>query len=408
MALYSYQAYSKEGKKISGTIDAPTLQSAKDQLAKQGIYIIGITQASQEAALPFYKRLFTKKIKPKEKILFTKQLAVLLKSGVPLLQALELLTEQFEGQVRSMIVAIKDDVKEGTSFADALKKYPKVFENIYVQLVRAGEASGKLEVILDRLTTYLERQAAIKRKIKAATSYPLMQLGVAVLVVIVLMVFVVPQMTDIFESQEQGLPMATRILIAISSFLTTYYIFIIIFLIVAIIAFRAWRATPSGKRIIDEIKLKIPLVKYFTRMGAVVQFSQTLGMLLAAGVNFSQALDIVVNITDNRVLADALSEARDKIIKQGKIAQYLKQTGIFPPIAIYLINTGEQTGQLDFMLNTVAQNYEVELGELADSLSSKLSIILLLVMAAIVGFIIMAIAIPIMNMSGAGGATEFE
>ena len=397
MALYLYQAFAKDGKKITGTIDAPTLQSAKEQLSKQGIYPISVTLSSPEASLAWWKRLFSPKITAKEKILFTRQLVVLLKSGVPLLQALELLIEQFEGNLRTMLVNIKDEVKEGISFADALKKYPKVFDNIYVQLVRAGEASGKLEVILERLTAYLERRAQIRKRVRSALTGPIIQLIVAVIVISILLIFVVPSMEENFASSGKELPTTTKILLGISSLFTKYLWIVALALILGIVAYRWWRSTPSGARMIDTIKLKLPIIGYFTRTNAIVQFCYTLGMLLEGGVNLAESLDIVVNIIDNRVLADALREARDKIIKQGKIAQYLKQTNLFPPIAIYLISTGEQSGQLDQMLLTVAKNYEEDLGEYADSLSAKIGPALLIVMAVIVGFIVISLMLPMIQ-----------
>lgn len=397
MALFSYHAFSKDGKKITGVIDATTMQAAREQLSRQGIYTISITATSQEAALPWYKRLFMPAIKPKEKILFTKQLVVLLKSGVPLLQALELLIEQFEGTLRTMLVAIKDDVKEGISFADALKKYPKVFDNIYVQLVRAGEASGKLETILERLTAYLERREELRKKVKSAMQGPIMQMIVAVLVVAVMLIYVVPTMAENFAAENKELPGATTFLLALSSLFTKYYLLFIVVVILAIVAFRYWKKTPAGAYAWDSFILRLPIIGYFARTNAIVQFCYTLGMLLEGGVNLAESLDIVVSIVDNRVLSDALREARDKIIKQGKIAQYLKQTNLFPPIAIYLISTGEQSGQLDFMLLTVAKNYEEELKEKSDTLSSRIGPILLIGMAFVVGFIVYAIMSPIIG-----------
>lgn len=397
MALYVYQAFSKDGKKITGTIDAPTIQSAKEQLSKQGIYPIAVTLSSPEATMPWYRRSFMRNITPKEKILFTKQLAVLLKSGVPLLQALELLTEQFEGSLKTMLVNIKDEVKEGISFADALKKYPKAFDNIYVQLVRAGEASGRLEIILDRLTAYLERRAEIRKRVRSALTGPIIQMVVAVIVIVVMLYFVVPSMAESFAEAGQELPLPTKILLALSSIFTGYLWLIALIFLIGYLSFRWWKSTPSGAYAIDKFKLKLPIFGYFAKTNAIVQFCYTLGMLLEGGVNLAESLDIVVNIIDNKVLAQELREARDKIIKQGKIAQYLKQTGIFPPIATYLISTGEQTGQLDTMLLTVAKNYEDELGEYADSLSAKLGPILLIVMAFVVGFIVISLMLPMIQ-----------
>ncbi|MCA9770346.1 type II secretion system F family protein [Candidatus Dependentiae bacterium] len=403
MALYRYKAFSKEGKKLSGFIDAPSVAHVKQQLSVQGMYPVSIAPAAQEARQAWWKHLVVRGVTSKEKILFTKQLAVLLKSGVPLLQSFELLIDQFEAAMRGILVAVKDDIKEGMALADALKKYPKTFENIYVQLVRAGEATGRLEVILERLVDYLERRQAIQKRISAALSYPIMQLVVALVVVTVLLVYVVPTMKENFASQKKALPAPTEFLISLSNFLVNHYIIITGLLVAIVVGFRYWKTTPSGARRIDEIKLKLPLIKFFARTSAVVQFSQTLGMLTESGVNLSDSLNIVCNIIDNRILTDALNEARDKIIKQGKIAQYLKQTHIFPPIAIYLIGTGEETGKLDVMLLTVAKNYEEELGELADSLAAKIGPILLVMMAVVVGFIVLSMALPMVQMADIAG-----
>jgi type II secretory pathway component PulF len=224
-----------------------------------------------------------------------------------------------------------------------------------------------------------------------------MQLGIAVLVVGFMVIFVVPQMAENFQGKAE-LPAPTRFLMGLSNLITNHYILLTIGVILSITGFNYWRKTPYGARKIDELILKLPLIKYFSKTSAVVQFSYTLGMLIEGGVNLAESLDIVTKIIDNQVLADALNQARDKIIKQGKIAQYLKQTNIFPPMAIHLINTGEQSGQLDTMLLTVAKNYEEDLGELADSLTAKLGPILLIGMAVIVGFIVIAIALPIVKM----------
>ncbi len=397
MALYAYEAFSKEGKKVSGVIDAPSAEALREQLTKQGSFPIKIELSGGAAAGGFLQRLFAKKVTVKDKILLTKQLAILLKSGVPILQAIETLIEQFEGGVKTMLVRIKDDVKEGTSLADALAKYPKVFEKIYIQLVRAGEATGKLETILERLTVYLERRETITKKVKGAMQQPIIQLVVAVGVVAVLVMKVVPQMAKNFASQKQELPWPTQFILSISNFMISYF-FLIIIAVVAIIAlFKFWKATPAGGRQWDQLKLKLPLIKYLSKTNAVVQFSYTLGLLLEGGVNIAEALDIVVSVIDNRVLASALRTARDNIVKEGKIAEYLQQTKMFPPIAIYLIKTGEQSGQLDKMLLTVADIYEKEYVELIDTMTGLISPIMLIVMAVIVGFIVLAIAMPMMQ-----------
>jgi type II secretory pathway component PulF len=228
----------------------------------------------------------------------------------------------------------------------------------------------------------------------------MIQMGIAVIIVIVLLYYAVPQMAESFAEQGKDLPGPTQFLLSLSDFITSYFVFIIFFFIGLVALWRYIKSTPAGARRIDMLTLKVPIVGNFVRMQAIVQFSYTLGVLLEGGVNLAQSLDIVCKIIDNRILADALNEARDKIIKQGKIAQYLKQTGLFPSIAIYLISTGEETGQLDAMLLTVAKNYEAELGDLADSLSAKLGPILLIIMALVVGFIAVAMMLPMIESIG--------
>lgn len=392
MPLYAYEALSRDGKRSSGVIDAPSLQGARQQLTGQGLYLVKLEQTREEAGVGIFKRLFAGKVSVKQKILFTKQLAILLRSGVPLLQAVDLLIEQFEGKLHTMLVAIRDELKEGIALATALQRYPSVFDNIYVQLVRAGEASGNLEVILERLTEFLERRESIAKRIKGALQYPMIQLSVVGIVLVVLMVWVVPQITGQFASRGRELPATTAALIAVSNIFVHYWYLLLIVLILLIVGFQTAARTDQGKLWLDKMKLRLPLIKYLTKTNAVVQFSYTLGMLLEGGVNLSEALDIVVKTVDNKVLSEALKGARDNIVKQGKIAQYLKQTGMFPAIAIYLIQTGEQTGELDKMLLTVARNYESDSQELIDRLTGALSPIMLVVMALVVGFIVLAIA----------------
>lgn len=399
MALYYYQAYSKSGKKISGYLDAATVANVREQLSLKGIYPIKIDLAPDVERVPFYKRIFQRSISLKDKVFFTKQLAILLKAGIPLVQALDLLSEQTEGYLQSIVIYLRDNIKEGKSLADGLNRYPKVFDSIYIQLVKAGEASGKLEVILERLTEFLERRDEIRKTVKSALRTPLIQLAVIILVVILLLTFVVPQIVDVFKEQDIKLPLATRILTSISDLILNRYILLLSILIFFIIIYRAWASTESGRYTIDKIKLKLPIAGYFIKTQAIVQFCRTLGMLLEGGVNLSQALTIVTKIVDNKVLATELEKAKENIIKQGKISHYLKETGLFPPMATYLINTGEQSGQLDTMLLTVAKYYEDDLKERADTLSSLLNPVMLLIMALVVGFIILAIMGPIQSIT---------
>lgn len=399
MALYSYEAYARDGKKIKGIIDAASSGTVKDQLIAQGLFPIKIITVQQQAALSLYQRFFGG-VTAKDRILFTKQAAVLLRSGVPLLQTLELLIDQFSGYLRSIIIAVKDEIKGGSTLFNAMSKYPTVFDNIYLQLVRAGEASGKLELILERLASYLERKEDVSKRVSGALFMPVIQLFVAIAVIIVLMIWVVPPMIEAAQGQGKKLPDITLFVKAISDFVQNYFFVIGIFVAIIGFIFYVWKRTDSGGQLYDKIILKIPLIGYLSRMQAVVQFSYTLGLLLEGGVNLAESLDIVCNVIDNRILAQALRQARDNIIKQGKIAQYLQQTKVFPPIAIYLVETGEQSGQLDKMLLMVAQNYQTDVNELIDRLVALIGPVTMLFMAVVVGTIAAAVMLPIMQGMG--------
>ncbi len=403
MPLYHYDSLNKSGARVRGTIDAPSLQTAKEMLKGQGLLPSRIIEVAGDKAGFSLASLFEKKIDQKTVILFTKQLSVLLKSAVPLLQAIELLTEQFEGRFKRILISIKDGIKSGESLAKELGRYPKVFTNVYVQLVRAGEASGKLDIILIRLSEYLERAEETRKSIKKAMTYPIAMLSFAGLVVVGLLTGLVPRLKSMFEQMGKELPGPTVFLIAVSDFVQNNFLVMSVGLIVGGIAFAYWRSTPGGKYRIDEALLRLPITSYFSQTKAIVQFSKTLGMLLESGVTLSEALDIVCNIVENKVLIKKLNEARDKIIKEGKIAKYLKETGIFPNIASYMISTGEQSGKLAEMLLTVGQDYDKELKERTEGLTAALTPIMTIVMGGIIGFIVISIFLPIMSMGDLAG-----
>lgn len=399
MALYVYKALTRAGKQTSGQLEASSLLVVREELVAKKLYPISIALYKDSSSFKhFFGNLFQSKVSFKDLIFFTKQLGVMLRSGVPLLQALELLTEQFTGKLHNILISIKDGIKEGSSFADGLENFPDTFSVIYVQLVRAGEASGKLEVILDRLIDYLERREALRKKISSAMSYPLFQLALIFSIVIGLMIFVVPNLMNVISGMSGELPLLTRILMISSEYLIHHYMFLGISFTVFLIIMAYAASTKRGKYVVDYLSLYTPGLGYFSRTNAVVQFSSTLGMLLENGVNLAPALDIVCKIISNSILLTSLETAKEKIIKQGKITSFLKETKIFPSLAIYLINTGEQNGTLDKMLLIVARNYEEDLSEIADNLTAMIGPIMTLVMGLVVGVIMFAIMGPIMNM----------
>lgn len=401
MPLYVYDAFTRDGKAVSGSIDAPSAHDVRDRIVKQGLYptrIVRVQEAGPFSFKAWLDSLFVLKVSRRDVIFFTKQLAVLLKAGVPLLQALELLVEQTEQKLQRMVIALKDTVSEGRSLADGLAQFSSTFDSTYVQLVRAGEATGKLEVILDRLVSYLERSEELRKKVKGAMMLPMIQLSVVVLIVAGILWKVVPDMAPLFNNPDMKLPVQTKMLLALSNALVNHGFAILMGIVGSIGLFLWWKSTPSGRRRWDALVLKIPLFGYFVRMRAVVQFTSTLGMLIESDVNLAESLSIVTQLIDNRVLVDTLHAAREKIIQQGRITIYLKETGLFPPVALYLLRTGEESGQLGHMLLTVAQTYDAELRETADQLAAQLNPIMLLVMGGIVAFVVVAIGKPILSM----------
>lgn len=400
MPLYKYDSFNRRGGRVTGTVDAVSMHAAKEILQGQGLMPVNIKEVSAGSAGGGFslKTLFERPIDVKVVVLFTKQLAVLLRAGIPLLQALELLIEQFEGRFNRLLISVRDGVKSGEPFAKELAKYPKVFSNVYVQLVRAGEASGNLDAILENLTGYLESAEETRKKVKKAMQQPIMMLSFAGLVVVGLLTVLVPRLKDMFSRMKTELPLPTKILVTLSNLLVNYFLVISASLLLIVVLFSYWKSTKKGAYQFDAMLLRFPVTAYFSRTKAIVQFSKTLGMLINSGVNLAEALDIVCNIVENRVLVQKLRDARDKIIKEGKIAKYLKQTGIFPGIASYMISTGEESGKLGTMLLTVGHDYDVELKELTDGLTEKIGPVMTIVMGLIVGFIIMSIFLPVLKM----------
>lgn len=394
MPLFQYDSYTRRGKRVKGTIDAVSAVAAKEILKGQGLMPVSIVHIGVEKKKSWYLMLFERKVDVKIKIIFTKQLSVLLRSGVPLLEALELLIEQFEKRFKRILIDVRDGVKGGESFASQLNKYPRVFSNVYVQLVKAGEATGKLHLILERLIGYLEKEEKTRRRVRKAMAYPIFMITFSLVVVIALLTFLVPRVTEMFVKMGRELPGPTRFLKNISDFVLNNYVILYVILAAVVAAFSYWRATKSGRYKLDEIFLKLPLISYFSRTKAVVQFSKTLGLLLESGVNLSEALEIVCNIVENQVLVKKLREAKTKIIKEGKLAMYLKETGIFPNIAIYMIRTGEESGNLDQMLLTVGNDYDVQLADITDSLVSKIGPVMTIIVGIIIVFIVISVLLP--------------
>lgn len=405
MAFYYYQAFSKDGKKVTGQMEALNQQQVRTNLSLKGLYPVTVVlKKTSNENDNFFIRLFTPKMSLKDKIFFTKQLSLLLKSGIPLNDSLSLMLEQVPSYMIMMINKMRSQLSEGISFANILELYPSSFPPLYIQLVRAGEASGQMEKVLNRLADFLEEQDTFNKAVKGAVRGPLLQIGLVFVIAGFLLTFIVPKITEVFMSMGgKKLPGLTLAVMAVSDALINNYIIISLVALIIFSLYYSWKITVSGKYTLDVIKLKLPLISYFTKMKAIIEFSQTLGLLLESGVNITEALDIVVQITENQILVTALKKARDNIIKQGRVGEYLQKTNLFSSVAIHLISTGEQSGALDVMLNQVGKHAQDELTEFSTGLTSLLNPLSMLLMALVVGTIIIAIMGPLTQMSSMAG-----
>lgn len=404
MPVYEYTALNARGKTVSGIIDAESLPVARQKLRGNRIYPVEIREtrsvpAKKSAWLAHLSRSFTR-VKPVEVSLMTRQLATLVGAGFPLVTALDTLLTQAQAQgFRKILAEVKDAVVAGNSFASALAPYPGVFSSLYVNMVRAGESSGTLEIVLERLAEITERQQALLTKIRAALAYPILMVFISMVVLFILVTYIVPRIATIFEDMHQNLPLITRILIGAGAFCERYWWAMALAVVVAGLALRHVRRTPKGRSAWDGFMLSAPGFGMLVRKLAVARFARTLGSLLANGVNLLAALDIVRNIVGNVHLAKAVETAATDVGRGQGLGNSLADTGVFPGLSIQMIQVGEKSGELEKMLEKVAEVYETEVETTVVSLTALLEPVMILVMAVVVGFIVLSICLPIFEMN---------
>jgi general secretion pathway protein F len=406
MAVYEYKGLTQEGKELAGIVDAESPKTARLKLRKSGIFTIEIQESqekTQAASLTTEIRsylLWGERIKVEEVAIMTRQMATLLGAGLPLMEALAALTEQIEKPAfRRVVAGIREQVKEGAALASALAVHPKLFSDLYVNMVRAGEASGTLDGMLKKLADFLEHQVRLKNKIMATMTYPIFMLVVGSGVLFALITFVVPKVTAVFSEMHQTLPLATRILINVSNFMQSYWW--AVFLLIAMVGFGFNRSikTPKGRLRWDGFLLRSPVAGKLIRMVALSRFSRTLSTLLASGVPLLQSLGIVQAVLGNKVLADAIENARQGIKEGEGIAEPLKRSALIPPLVSHMIAVGERSGELEGMLLKVAEAYDNEVETTIDSLTSLLAPLMILIMGAVILFIVLAILVPLFELS---------
>jgi general secretion pathway protein F len=395
------------GKPVKGVRDAENAKALRGNLRKDGVLLTVATEgkAAEEKAKRNIK-IFEILNRPStsDVAVLTRQLATLIGAGIPLFESLNALIEQVENeQLKRALTQVREQVREGISFAKALEAHPTVFAGLYVSMVRAGEASGTLQQVLERLTQFMESQAKLKGKVTAALAYPILMAIIGTTLVSILMIAVVPNVTTIFASMDQALPWYTALLIGTSDFLAAYWWAILALLAVGIYVFRRWKRTPTGMHRWDSAVLKIPVFGKVILMLSIARFARTLATLLSSGVALLTAMDIVSNVLGNSALEKVVLEAIGSIREGQSIADPLRRSGRFPPIVTHMITIGEKSGQLESMLESVADAYDVEVENRVQILTSLLEPLIIVMMGSVVGFIAMSILMPLIQMSSFAG-----
>lgn len=404
MPIYEYKGLNKTGKSVKGMEEAESKSVLTELLKDRGIFVTEILEGSEKGGVgglkSFDLKVITDRVSLRDIAIVTRQLATLLRAGIPLVQALNALTDQAESEeLRRVLSTIKRNVTEGSSLAAAIAEHPKHFNDLYVNMVKAGESSGNLDTVLERLTDFLEAQMNLRSKIIGAMVYPLIMLFVGAAIMVLLFTIVIPKVTKIFQDQGAALPLITRILIWLSYLFSNYW-FLILPLIAGIVyGFFYWKKSEKGKPLWDRFVLKVPFFGNLVRMIAVARFSRTLGTLLSSGVPLLGALNIVKDILGNDRLIEVVEEATGNIREGESIAQPLKRSGEFPPLVTHMIAIGETSGQLEEMLDNIAISYNQLVEVRVEALTTILEPLMIVLMGGGAAFVVFAIMLPILQMN---------
>lgn len=401
MPIYKWEGKTVKGAIKKGETEAPNEAALRIHLRQQNIIPTKVTSKGKEfkISLPFGK-----KVKQRSIAIFTRQLATMIDAGLPLVQSLEVLSSQQESKVfKNIIREIREDVEGGSTFAGALKKHPATFNELYTNLVVAGEEGGILDNILIRLATYIEKSEVLKKKVKSALIYPATIVGVAIIVVMILMIFVIPVFETMFKQAGQTLPLPTLVVVTLSKLIKKYVVIFIPALILLIYLLRKYYQTENGRAVIDRLLLKLPVLGALFQKIAVARFSRTLGTLVSSGVPILDGLGIVSRTSGNRTIETAILNARASIREGETIAEPLNRSGMFPPMVIQMISVGESTGALDSMLSKIADFYEDEVDIAVANLTSLLEPFLMVFLGVVIGGVVISMYLPIFQMAGAVG-----
>ena len=399
MPRYKWEGKTLRGEKRTGEMEAPDEGSVRTHLRQQNVIPTKVVAKGKEISFSLGRQ----KVKQKDVAIFTRQLATMIDAGLPLVQSLDILSMQSESKVfKETIKNIKESVEGGSTFAGALARHPKTFDELYTNLVVAGEEGGILDNVLNRLAVYIEKAEALKKKIKSALVYPSTIVAVAVIVVIVLMIFVIPVFDNMFSSMGHTLPLPTLIVIGISKIIKKFILLLIVALVILILMFKRYYATEKGKMAIDTLILKLPVFGILFRKVAVARFSRTLSTLITSGVPILEGLTITSKTAGNKPIEYAIMKARTSISEGETIADPLARSEIFPPMVTQMIAVGESTGSLDSMLGKIADFYEEEVDVAVATLTSLLEPLLMIFLGVTVGGVVIAMYMPIFKIATVG------
>ena len=395
---YAYKVRDRGGKMLEGTLEAESTTLVANKLRQMGYVPINIEKAAG-AGLKTEIQLFgPKKPKLKDISVFSRQFATMINSGLSLLRSLYILSEQTESEgLRNVIVEVRTDVEKGASLSQALGKHPKVFNKLYVSMVKSGEVGGVLDQVLLRLSTTIEKQVELRGKIKSAMTYPVAVLGLVLMIVAAMLLFIVPIFKGLYDDLGGTLPLPTRVLLVISSIMTKFLPVVVLALVAAAFAFRRWIQTNAGRRAWDSFKLRVPVFGGLVQKTAITRFCTTLSALLRSGVPILEALEIVSDTVSNTVFADAVRDVQQAVKGGESIAKPLGSHKVFPPMVVQMMAVGEETGALDEMLEKVGQFYEQEVEATVDALTSLLEPALIVVLGGAVGGMVVSLYMPMFN-----------
>ena len=399
MPIFSYKGLDKTGKEVKAVVNAESIIQAKSKVRSQGVMLIDIKEKKAKSDGGGGVS-FGNKVKINDLALMTRQLATLVKAKIQIVESLAALQDQVDNEYLKVVISeVKQDVNEGSSLAKAMSKHPKVFNNVYVNMVEAGEASGTLEVVLLRLADFTEAQLKLKNKIQSAMLYPMIMAGVGTLLISLIFLLVIPKLAKIFTTMKMELPLPTKISIGISEFMQSYWWSLPLFFLFFIWVFKKWISTEKGRRKWDGLLLKLVIIGNLTKKINVSRFCSTLATLLNSGVPILVSLNIVKNLIPNVLLKDAIDSAKDAVSEGASMAAPLKESGHFPSMVTHMISLGEKSGELEDMLKIVAENYQEQVDTEIDGLTSLLEPIMIVFLGLTVFFVVISVIMPMMKIN---------